>query len=153
MIPRRDEHRGAEHSPPISEAAFRQLVAFRHCIRQFLHFSEEVVRAHGLEPQQYQILLALRGLPQGARPTITTLAEQLCLRHNSIVELVDRLVEHGALNRRHGAQDHREVPIELTSHGETLLERLAGLQQHELRVSGPALCKSLRSVMDGKRLV
>jgi DNA-binding MarR family transcriptional regulator len=51
------------------------------------------------------------------------------------------------LKRRHGDQDHREVLVELTPHGEVLLHRLSVLHREELRVSGPALSESLRAVV------
>lgn len=156
MISGEDDHRESESAPNISLADFRRLADFRHRIRHFLHFSEEAARSNGIEPQQHQLLLAIKGLPGGIRPTITALSQQLCLHHNSTVELVDRLVEQGALKRRHGELDHREVLVELTSHGGNLLRRLAVLHQEELRISGPALCKSLQSIMhdgrDRKRL-
>src|SRR5215469_8080747 len=101
----------------ISEAGYRQLAEFRYRIRQFLHFSEEAARALHIEPQQHQLLLAIRGLPEEARPTVTTLSHRLCLRHHSTVELIDRLVEQRAVTRRHCDQDHREVLIELTAYG------------------------------------
>lgn len=50
-------------------------------IRQFLHFSEEAARSKGIEPQQPQLLLAIKGLPKDTRPTVTALSRQLCLRH------------------------------------------------------------------------
>ena len=147
MIVGEDDHRAGTMGPDVSQAGFRQLAAFRHHIRQFLHFSEEAARSHGIEPQQHQLLLALKGLPKGTRPTITALSRQLCLRHHTTVELIDRLVDNGALKRRHGEQDHREVLVELTPHGESLLHRLAVLHHEELRVSGPALCETLQAVM------
>jgi len=157
MVSGEDDHRAAALAPDVSEAGFRRLAAFRYHIRQFLHFSEEAARSHGIEPQQHLLLLTLKGLPEGSRPTITALSRQLCLRHHSTVELVNRLVEQGALKRRHGEKDHREVLVQLTPHGETLLHRLAVLHREELRVSGPALCESLQAVMrhdvrDRKRL-
>jgi DNA-binding MarR family transcriptional regulator len=131
----------------VSEPGFRRLAEFRHRIRQFLHFSEEAARSKGIEPQQHQVLLAIKGLPRGSRPTITALSQQLCLRHHSTVELVDRLVERGAVRRRHSDEDQREVLVQLTQHGEALLHRLSLLHWEELRVSGPALSKSLRAAM------
>lgn len=151
MVSGEDDHRAGAMAPDIPEAGFRQLAAFRHHIRQFLHFSEEAARSHGIEPQQHQLLLALKGLPKGTRPTITALSRQLCLRHHSTVELVDRLVDQGALKRRHGEQDHREVLVELTRHGETLLHRLAIVHREELRISGPALCETLQAIMHSGR--
>jgi len=127
----------------VSIAGYRQLAEIRYRIRQFLRFSEEAARSHGIEPQQHQLLLAIKGLPEDLRPTVTVLSQRLCLRHHSTVELVDRLVEHGAVVRRPGKQDRREVLIELTPHGEALLHRLSVLHQQELRVSGPALSDAL----------
>lgn len=135
----------------VSELGFRQFAEFRHQIRQFLHFSEEVARSKGIEPQQHQLLLAIKGLPRNTRPTVTAISRQLCLRHHSTVELIDRLVERGALRRRHGDLDHREVLIELTAYGKLLLHRLSVLHWEELRVSGPALSESLRAVMEHPR--
>jgi DNA-binding MarR family transcriptional regulator len=141
------DHRTTARDDVVSEIGFRQLAEFRHRIREFLHFSEEAARSRGIEPQQHQLLLALKGLPRGTRPTVSALARQLCLRHHSTVELVDRLVDQGALTRRQCDQDHREVLIELTPRGEALLRRLSVLHWNELRVSGPALSESLRSVV------
>jgi DNA-binding MarR family transcriptional regulator len=138
----------------VSELGFRRLAEFRHRIRQFLRFSEEAARAKGIEPQQHQVLLAIKGLPKGIRPTITALSQQLCLRHHSMVELVDRLEERGAVLRRHSEEDQREVFVELTPRGEELLHRLSLLHWEELRVSGPALSDSLHAVIPhpaGKR--
>ena len=132
----------------ISEAGYRQLAEFRFRIRQFLHFSEEAARACHIEPQQHQLLLAIKGLPDGARPTVTALSHRLCLRHHSTVELINRLVEQGAVVRRHSDADHREVLIELTPCGEELLNQLSGLLLQELRFTGPALAVSLLAVVN-----
>jgi DNA-binding MarR family transcriptional regulator len=133
----------------IPDARYRQLADFRRCIRNFLHFSEEVARTKGIEPQQHQLLLAIKGLPRDARPTIAALSRQLYLRHHSTVELVNRLEERGAVKRRHGTQDRREVLVEITAHGEDLLRQLSVLHWEELRVSGPALSEALRAVLQG----
>jgi DNA-binding MarR family transcriptional regulator len=131
----------------LSEAGYRQLAEFRYRIRQFLHFTEEGARSKGIEPHQHQLLLAIKGLPEGARPTVTALSQRLCLRHHSTVELVDRLVEHGAVARRHSDRDRREVLIELTPHGEDLLHQLSVLNWEELRISAPALSEALSAVV------
>jgi DNA-binding MarR family transcriptional regulator len=131
----------------ISAAGYRQLAEFRYRIRQFLHLSEEAARSKGIEPQQHQVLLAIKGLPEESRPTVRTLSERLCLRHHSTVELIDRLVEQRAVARRHNGQDRREVLLELTPHGEELLHQLSVLLWQELKVSGPALSESLLTVL------
>ncbi|MFZ0592608.1 MAG: MarR family winged helix-turn-helix transcriptional regulator [Bryobacteraceae bacterium] len=130
-------------SHDVSTAGYRQLAEFRYRIRQFLRFSEEAARSKAIEPQQHQLLLAIKGLPEGVRPTVRALSERLCLRHHSTVELIDRLMERGAVIRRQNDQDHREVLVELTAHGENLLHQLSVLHWDELRVSGPALSEAL----------
>lgn len=136
-----------EPLPDVSLAGYRQLAEFRSRIRQFLHFSEEAARANGMEPQQHQLLLAIKGLPEGTRPTVTALSSRLHLRHHSTVELINRLVERGAVIRRHSDEDRREVLVELTAHGEHLLHSLSLLHWQELQNSGPALSDTLQAVV------
>lgn len=132
---------------PVTTEGYRQLAEFRYRIRRFLHFSEEAARSKGIEPQQHQLLLAIKGLPPGARPNIGTLAQRLCLRHHSAVELIDRLEASGAVRRRHGGEDRREVLVELTRDGEALLRQLSVEIRQELRVTGPALADALLAVL------
>jgi DNA-binding MarR family transcriptional regulator len=128
----------------VSLAEYRQLAEFRYRLREFLHFSEEAARAAGIEPQQHQLMLAIKGLPEDARPTVTALSTRLCLRHHSTVELINRLVERGAAVRRHATEDRREVLVELTPHGEELLSKLSVLHKQELRNLVPALLQALQ---------
>jgi DNA-binding MarR family transcriptional regulator len=127
---------------------YRHIAEFRYQIRRFLHFSEEAARKSGIEPQQHQLLLAIKGLPEGTRPTITALSSRLCLRHHSTVELANRLVAHGAVSRRHSEEDGREVLLELTPQGEQILRDLSVLHWQELQASGPALSDSLRAIVE-----
>ena len=145
-----DSRAGGSHGD-VSVAGYRQLAEFRCRIREFLHFSEEAARSKGIKPQQHQLLLAIKGLPEGIRPTVNILSQRLCLRHHSTVELVDRLVEHGAVRRRHSDQDRREVLVELTPHGEDLLRQLSVLHWEELRSSGPALSEALWAAVHHSR--
>jgi len=131
----------------ISAAGDRRIADFRHQNRQSLHISEVAARSKGIEPQQYQVLLAIKGLPEGSRPTVRTLSGRRCLRHHSTVELIDRLVEQRAVTRLHSDQDRREVLVELTPHGEEILHQLSLLLWQELRVSGSALSESLMAVV------
>ena len=96
---------------------YQALAELRYQVRRFLHFSEQAARNMGLEPQQHQLMLALKGLPSGARPRIGELAERLQLQHHSTVELVNRLVAGGYIRRAQG-EDRREVLLSLTAKGE-----------------------------------
>ena len=62
-----------------------------------------------LEPQQHQLMLALKGLPDGLHPTVGTLAERLQLQHHSTVELVNRLSAGGLVRRSRAGEDRRQV--------------------------------------------
>ncbi len=127
---------------------YRTLAEFRYQIRCFLSFSEGAARAAGVEPQQHQLLLALKGLPVGKRATIRTLAERLCVAHHTTVELIDRLEAAGLVERTRSEQDKREVIVSLTSAGESLLAGLSRLHQEQLQSVGPSLRDALNSILD-----
>jgi DNA-binding MarR family transcriptional regulator len=131
-------------SSHFSEIDCRALAEFRYQIRRFLRFSEAAARAVGLEPQQHQLLLAVRGLPKEIPASIGELAERLQIQHHSTVELVDRMVKHGYVQRRRDQADRRQVLLQLTAKGEKILRELAGQHADELKILGPALIISLR---------
>src|SRR5215831_4826082 len=103
---------------------YQSLAEFRHQIRRFLRFSERAARNAGLEPRQHQLMLALKGLPSNVRPRIGELAERLQIQHHSAVELVNRLESAELVRRQRGTEDRREVLLELTQKGETILRDL-----------------------------
>jgi DNA-binding MarR family transcriptional regulator len=123
------------------------LAEFRYQIRRFLHFSEQVVRQAGLERGQYQLLLALKGMPAEIRPRIRELSNRLQIQHHSAVELAKRLAAGGFVHRTRAQDDRREVLLALTTKGEKVLGELALHHQDELRTAGPELVKSLRRIM------
>lgn len=131
----------------LSSDQYRALAEFRRQIRQFLYFSEATAREHGVEAQQHQLLLTVRGLPDGAKPTIRELASRLFIQHHSAVELIDRLENTGAVARRAGTGDKREVWVRLTPAGRAILRRLALAHRAELERSGPELARALNSVL------
>ncbi|HET7538524.1 MAG TPA: MarR family transcriptional regulator [Polyangiaceae bacterium] len=126
---------------------YRRLAAFRYEMRKFLSFSEQAARDAGVEPQQHQLMLALRGLPDGARPTIGAVAERLCVQHHTAVGLVDKLEARALLTRERGADDRRQVLLKLTADGEELLQRLSTLHRQQLLVVGPAMVTALSAIV------
>lgn len=130
---------------------YRALAEFRHQLRNFLAFSEEKARAAGVEPQQHQLLLALKGLPQGQRPTLRVLAERLRLKHHTVVGLVDRLVARKLVVRRKSPVDGREILVETTLAGERLLHVLSEAHRDELRAAGPELVRALEAIVGRAR--
>ena len=118
-------------STTATQPNFKAMAELRYQIRRFLRFSENAARQAGIEPQQHQLLLAVRGLPDALKPTIGVLAERMQLQHHSTVELIDRLVERGFLFRLRSTDDKRQVLVKLTHDGEeflqaTLIASLAG---------------------------
>jgi DNA-binding MarR family transcriptional regulator len=140
-----------EREPDLCLEQYRDLAEFRRQIRKFLHFSEATAKEHGIEPQQHQLLLTLQGLPEGARPTIREIASRLFIQHHSAVELVNRLESVGAIARRPGTEDKREVWLRLTPTGRSILRKLAMEHRIELERSGPELARALYSVLRHRR--
>jgi DNA-binding MarR family transcriptional regulator len=119
------------------------LEEFRHEIRRFLNFSERAARKAGVEPQQHQALLAIKAVPAGGKATIGFLARRLLIRHNSAVELSNRLEGKKLIRRSRSGTDRREVLLTLTAGGGKLLHRLSALHHAELQTAGPRLLKAL----------
>ncbi len=126
---------------------YRALAEFRYRIRVFLNGSEQAARAAGLEPQQYLLLLAVRGLPLRREASIRELAERMQLRHHSVVELVDRLERRLLLRRERSRVDRRQVIVHLTLRGERIILRLAKQRLDELRTAAPALVRALNAIV------
>src|SRR5689334_7252109 len=117
----------------VTRAEYRALAEIRYEIRRFTTFSEAKARGVGLEPQQHQLLLAIRGLPPDQKPTIRAIAARLQIQHNSAVELVRRCVDRKLVLKRVGERDRREVLLDVTTRGERLLERLTVSHREQLR--------------------
>jgi len=128
---------------------FKAMAELRYQIRCFLRFSENAARAAGIEPQQHQLLLAVKGLPDDLKPTIGVLAERMQLQHHSAVELIDRLVQRGLLCRLRATDDRRQVLVKLTHDGEEFLQKLALYHLQEWQSAGPKFVKLLQGLMRG----
>jgi len=125
---------------------YRLLAEFRYLIRRFLEFSEAAARRAGLTPRQHQALLAIKGFASDRGPTVGDLAERLCIRHHSAVELIDRLVEAGFCLRGHDSEDRRRVILRLTETAEAYLAALSSVHLEELRSLRPALLQILEQL-------
>jgi DNA-binding MarR family transcriptional regulator len=133
--------------PELNDGEYRALADFRYQIRRFLHFSEEAARGESLEPQQHQMMLAIRGLEGGDCPTVGALAEYLFIRHHSAVGLIDRLEKRGMVIRARRSDDRRHATVRLTSEGAAALERLSGAHRAELANLAPRLVAALEKAL------
>ena len=116
----------------LGDADYRALARFRFALRVFLRFSEDAARDAGVTPSQHQLLLAVRGFPDGA-PSISDIAQWMPLRHHSTVELVDRAVEADLVVRELDPDDRRRQRLALTPHGAAVLAGLSVAHRDELR--------------------
>ncbi len=99
-----------------------QLVESSRLLRNFI---DQRAKGHGTTRAQWIVLFRLReqeGLSQ------VDLADVLELQPISLVRLLDRLVEHGLLERRHDPKDRRANRLFLTAKGRRLVDDLDGLR-------------------------
>lgn len=109
--------------------------------------SENAANNAGLHPQQHQLLLTVAGVPEGRSPSIAYAAEALGLKHNTVVELVDRCEQQGLLERTTDPADRRRVCLRTTARGQKILNRLSQFHLQELSLQGPMLIESLQSAL------
>jgi MarR family transcriptional regulator, transcriptional regulator for hemolysin len=104
----------------------RQLVAqLVESSRLLRNFIDHRAKSRGTTRAQWIVLFRLReqeGLSQ------VDLADVLELQPISLVRLLDRLVEHGLLERRHDPKDRRANRLFLTTRGRELVDELDGLR-------------------------
>jgi DNA-binding MarR family transcriptional regulator len=122
------------------------LADFRFELRRFLHFSECAALAAGLQPQQHQLLLQVAGAPESTPVSIAYAAARLGLKHNSVVELVNRSENEGLLARTTDSDDKRVVILRITRKGREILDRLSGDHARELNELAPRPIQALEDV-------
>lgn len=103
---------------------YRRLLAFRTELRDFLRWSEDTAHDAGLTPALHQLLLVVRGYDSDDGPTIGQAAEQLHVKHHSMVELARRAEIAGLVHRVRDERDHRRMHLQLTGSGYIRLEEL-----------------------------
>src|SRR5215831_8270503 len=99
-----------------------QLVESSRFVRNYI---DHRAKGRGTTRAQWIVLFRLReqeGLSQ------VDLADVLELQPISLVRLLDRLVEHGLLERRHDPKDRRANRLFLTASGRQLVDDLDGLR-------------------------
>lgn len=128
----------------VSPEELAELAGFRMLLRQFESFSEQASAALGLTSVQYQALLAIETQQHDVPLTVKLLAQQLMIKHNSAVGLVDRIEHLGLAVRRHSESDRRSVVVALTPRGNRAINRLAVKHRRELQHIAPAMGKYMR---------
>jgi DNA-binding MarR family transcriptional regulator len=116
----------------LTKKEFETLSDFRHQLRCFVRFSEDITHEFGVTNLQYLLLLHVKGYKGREWATISELAERLQTHHNGVVSLASRCVKLGLLYRQRGTVDKREVKIYLTPEGDKLVKKIAGAHRNEL---------------------
>jgi DNA-binding MarR family transcriptional regulator len=120
----------------LTKKHFETLSEFRYQMRRFERFSERAAQEEGITPQQYLLLLHVKGFPGRAWASVGELAERLQMQAHGAVALVSRCEIHLLVERRPSATDRRQVEVHLLEKGEQLLQRLAALHRAELKSLG-----------------
>ena len=126
------------------------LAGFRFALRQFLAASEVISRQGGVTPQQYQAMVAI-GAWRPEAMTMKDLSGQLLLTHHAAVQLIDRMVRAGLVERAPSAIDRRSVNLALTAKGDGVLETLAAKHLDQMLAREPQLSESLRRLRRVRR--
>jgi len=137
--------------PAFRKQDFETLSDFRHQLRSFQRWSEQLTRRAGVTNLQYLLMLHLKGQPGREWATITELAERLLAQHHGTVALVTRCEKLGLVERRPGRHDGREVEVHLTAKGDRLVTRLARQHRDELvRIEGIFAVPGKAELLDAK---
>jgi DNA-binding MarR family transcriptional regulator len=120
--------------PSLSPDDVSRVAEFRAALRAFMRKSEQNARKSGLTPQRYQLLLMIKGAPEGReQSTVTELSERLQLAQSTVTELVRRAEEVGLIERAQSIDDGRVAHLKLTREGERRLAKAFTSNEQERR--------------------
>ena len=131
---------------------YRELAEFRYQIRCFHKATEDQARELGVSLDSYALLLAVQGLPEGVRPTVSALSDRMCMPRERVGQIVAGAVEHGEITRSSPEAEGIDDWVKLTRNGREALRRMSLASRDELERSGPRLAQALLAVVkQGRR--
>jgi len=80
--------------------------------------------------------------------TVGEISERLQVKHHTAVSLLDRLEARKLATRKRAAADKRNVNVQLTKAGASLLARLAAIHHRELQQRSPEIIDALRRLRE-----
>src|SRR5262249_25089366 len=116
----------------LTKEDYYALAAFRYAIRRFLRFSENNSRAEGITPQQYQILLMIKGMNDRGWVTVSEIAEFLQVLHHSAVGLCKRAEQIGLVTPTTQEKERQKVCNNSTKGGKKILADIEKKTRFEL---------------------
>jgi DNA-binding MarR family transcriptional regulator len=132
----------------LEQSDFEHLLELRTGLRRFIRWSDQQAQSAGLTPAKHQLLLAVKGHPDPAGPTIGEVADYLVLRHHSAVGLIDRAVKDG-LVKRNKDRAKGVVRVTLTRAGNDKLDALAEAHLEEIAHLAPTMRTLWRALENG----
>jgi DNA-binding MarR family transcriptional regulator len=106
----------------------------------------------GVSLDSYGLLLAVQGLPEGARPTVSALSERMCMPRERVGQIVAAAVENGEITRSSSEAEGNDDWVKLTRNGREALRRMSLANRDELERSGSRLAQSLLNIVkQGRR--
>lgn len=136
-------------SEKLTDDDFIRLANFRYALRCFLEFSEHAAASEGLTPQQHQALLVIRSSPHQTA-NVARLAERLRIRHNTAVELAQRLEAAALVKREPDEKDRRAILLSLTEIGTRKLETLTLVHRRELKQLSPEILQLFETLKSSR---
>ncbi len=115
----------------VDQEKIRALAGFRSALRKFMAFSGESTGSAGITTQQYQAMLAIAAA-SGGTMRLGDLAQEMLLKPNATVQLIDRLSALGLVERGRSDTDRRSVRVSLSDEGSALLMKLASVHLDQL---------------------
>ncbi len=104
----------------------------------------------GISPGHVQVLISLSG---GAR-SVGAIAEEVGVSSPAVSQLVDRLVEHGMVERRSAGWDGRVVLVDLVPEMQDVARRITAVYRGHLEeLMGEMTDEEMRAFVKGAKLL
>jgi DNA-binding MarR family transcriptional regulator len=107
------------------------LVALRRILRATEIFGRELAKAAGLTPAQFRVLQVVA---EQGWATPSQISSRMGVSQATVTALIDKLQQHGAVERRRSKVDKRQTDVVITPEGQALMENAPdALQQRFVR--------------------
>ncbi|GGO26488.1 GNAT family N-acetyltransferase [Deinococcus humi] len=130
------------YSLRLAPSLYRVFSAFRCELSRFNYENQQHIKALGLTPQQFSLLLVL-GAAGGEGLSVGEAAERLHIAHNSVVELSQRAEAAGLLTRISQGGRRQGTLLLLTQHGADRLDEITARLITELAEERERLIETL----------
>jgi DNA-binding MarR family transcriptional regulator len=96
----------------------------------------------------YEALLAIKSSSGAGGMTVGEISERLQVKHHTVVSLLDKLEARKLATMKRAITDRRNVNVQLTKAGASLLAGLAAIHHRELQQRSPEIIDALRRIRE-----